>query len=282
MDQLQIRGRIVVPKSYIQAWKSRAPWQLDDMVEQDLVLTRALVEIYEDSYLSSRLAFRGGTALYKLHILPAYRYSEDLDFVQIKSESIGQTIDHIKNKLNPILGEPTKNIKRSNCQLIYSFLSEQNTKLRLKIEINTREHFSIFGITKHPFQLDHPWKQSQCEISSYSLEELLGTKLRALYQRKKGRDLFDLWLGLTKGKANPVKVCESFEKHMLFQGKKITKTLFLKNLEDKFTDRIFTQDMTLLLRDGINYSVEQARSVVETQLVDLLPESKRAMKARSM
>jgi hypothetical protein len=47
------------------------------MVEQDLVISRALVEIYAVPALAERLAFRGGTALYKLHLRPAAPYSED-------------------------------------------------------------------------------------------------------------------------------------------------------------------------------------------------------------
>ena len=36
------------------------------------------------------------------------------------------------------------------------------------------------------------WFTGAAKVLTYDLDELLGTKLRALYQRKKGRDLFDL------------------------------------------------------------------------------------------
>ena len=39
--------------------------------------------------------------------------------------------------------------------------------------------------------MENSWFSGRCELTTYALEELLGTKLRALYQRAKGRDLFD-------------------------------------------------------------------------------------------
>ena len=67
----------MIPRAHITAWRSIAPWSTDAQVEQDLVLSRALVEIYTDPALASSLAFRGGTALHKLYLSPALRYSED-------------------------------------------------------------------------------------------------------------------------------------------------------------------------------------------------------------
>jgi predicted nucleotidyltransferase component of viral defense system len=73
----------MIPQAAITAWRESAPWQFDAQVEQDLILCRALIAIYEDDGLRESLAFRGGTAIHKLHLAPPARYSEDLDFVQI-------------------------------------------------------------------------------------------------------------------------------------------------------------------------------------------------------
>jgi predicted nucleotidyltransferase component of viral defense system len=80
----------VIPRDHILEWRARAPWPQDIQVEQDLVISRALVEIFSDRFLHDALAFRGGTALYKLH-LPAARYSEDIDLVQTKAMPAGPT-----------------------------------------------------------------------------------------------------------------------------------------------------------------------------------------------
>jgi hypothetical protein len=82
--------RFVIPRDHILEWRARAPWPQDIQVEQDLVISRALVEIFSDRFLHDALAFRGGTALYKLH-LPAARYSEDIDLVQTKAMPAGPT-----------------------------------------------------------------------------------------------------------------------------------------------------------------------------------------------
>lgn len=75
----------MIPAAYITEWQQSAPWQHPDLVEQDLVISRALVELFSDDRISQHLAFRGGTALYKLCLLPAARYSEDIDLVQVKA-----------------------------------------------------------------------------------------------------------------------------------------------------------------------------------------------------
>ena len=60
-------------------WRTLFPWPKMQQVEQDLLISRAVVAIYSDPFLAPRLAWRGGTALYKLHLRPQARYSEDID-----------------------------------------------------------------------------------------------------------------------------------------------------------------------------------------------------------
>lgn len=114
------------------------------MVEQDLVMSRALVEMYSLPGLAERLAFRGGTALYKLHLRPAARYSEDIDLVQVRAEPIGETLDLLRRVLDPWLGTPQRKLKEGRVNLVYRFDSEDSppVKMRLKVEINSREHSS--------------------------------------------------------------------------------------------------------------------------------------------
>jgi len=72
----------LIPADFISEWQTFAPWRETYQVEQDLVISRALVEIFSHPVVSENLAFRGGTALYKLYLQPV-RYSEDIDLVQI-------------------------------------------------------------------------------------------------------------------------------------------------------------------------------------------------------
>lgn len=85
----------MIPKRYINEWKFAAPWPIDDQVEQDLIICRALVALFSDEFLSENLAFRGGTALHKLYLNPPPRYSEDIDLVQIKEGPIKPILQRI-------------------------------------------------------------------------------------------------------------------------------------------------------------------------------------------
>ena len=93
----------MIPQADIIAWRRVAPWPDDGMVEQDLVLSRALVEIFSDATLAHGLALRGGTALHKLVLAPPSRYSEDLDFVQVEAGPIGAVLTPLRARLDPWL-----------------------------------------------------------------------------------------------------------------------------------------------------------------------------------
>ena len=72
----------MIPKPHIAKWQEHALWKDFDQVEQDLIISRALVAIFSDEMLKEHLAFRGGTALHKLYLYLSPRYSEDIDLVQ--------------------------------------------------------------------------------------------------------------------------------------------------------------------------------------------------------
>ncbi len=188
----------MIPRDYITQWRERAPWNEDFQVEQDLAISRALVEIFSNPVLAEALAFRGGTALYKLYLTPPTRYSEDIDLVQVKPGPAGPVMDGLRSVLDPWLGQPRWKQSQGRVTFGYRFLSEDvpTIRLRLKVEINTREHFAVLGFTKRPFQVESRWCSGRANITTFELDELLATKMRALYQRRKGRDLFDLAKGL--------------------------------------------------------------------------------------
>jgi predicted nucleotidyltransferase component of viral defense system len=89
----------VIPRDYITEWRAQAPWIQDIQVEQDLVISRALVKIFAHPLLSDSLAFRGGTALYKLFLKPAARYSEHIDLVQMRAEPARPVMEALRSAL---------------------------------------------------------------------------------------------------------------------------------------------------------------------------------------
>lgn len=261
----------MIPQAYITEWSHNVPWQTNEQVEQDLVICRALIELFKDEFLANHLAFRGGTALHKLYLSPQPRYSEDIDLVQIKAEPIKETIDRIRHIL-AFLGKPVIKQKANNNTLVFRFESEiaPVMPLRLKVETNCREHFSVLGITKFPFSVESQWYTDNCEITTYQLEELLGTKLRALYQRGKGRDLFDLYTAITQKNLNLDKILVCYREYMKFVvgSNAPTKKEFLLNMETKMQDAEFLGDTKLLLRNGESYDPQKAYEFVKVNLLE--------------
>jgi predicted nucleotidyltransferase component of viral defense system len=145
----------MIPRDYITAWRAQAPWVQDAQVEQDLVISRALTEIFSCPVLNDALALRGGTALYKLHIKPPARYSEDIDLVQVRAEPAGPMMEALRNVLDPWLGAPRWKQGQGRVTFVYRFESEDTPPLsmRLKVEINSREHFPVHGLRALPFEV---------------------------------------------------------------------------------------------------------------------------------
>jgi predicted nucleotidyltransferase component of viral defense system len=262
----------LIPKDYITEWREHAPWVQDAQVEQDLVISRALVEIFRIPELAERLAFRGGTALYKLHLRPAAPYSEDIDLVQVAPGPIGVTFDAVRAVVDPWLGEPRRVLKEGRVNLLYRFRSEDEPSrpMRLKIEINSREHFTEHGHVRSAFEMRSRWWTGSAQITTFSLEELLGTKLRALFQRKKGRDFFDVWYAL-KGGANPANVVTCFARYMRESGHTVSRAEFEHNLAGKLEDTSFLGDIMPLLRMAAGWDPHEAARVISSELLARLP-----------
>lgn len=262
----------MIPKDFITEWRKYAPWVSDAQVEQDLIISRAIIEIFRDDYLKGELAFRGGTALSKL-FLGAHRYSEDIDLVQVKASPIGPILNSLRKILDPILGKPSRNNKEGNVNIVYKFMSEDapGIPLRLKVEINTREHFNVLGFIKKSYSIQSRWYSGSAEINTYSLEELLATKLRALYQRRKGRDLYDLWLALSSNpELNKENIVKIFKKYLIQNGQQIKRKDFIDNLKQKISNKDFITDIFPLIIDKKDYNIEKAQQLILAELVELI------------
>jgi predicted nucleotidyltransferase component of viral defense system len=88
----------LIPQAYLRAWSANAPWPDLRQVEQDLIICRALCDLFNANILRGKIAFRGGTAINKLLFQRPLRYSEDIDLVQVQPEPIGSTIDGTRRR----------------------------------------------------------------------------------------------------------------------------------------------------------------------------------------
>ena len=260
----------MIPERYITEWSEKAPWVVNKFIEQDLILCRALVSIYNDAFLAEHLAFRGGTALGKLYLKPQPRYSEDIDLVQVKAEPIKETIDHLRDAL-AWLGEPVVKQKKYNNTLVFKVQPTDMDagEIHLKVEINCKEHFSVLPMVRVPFKVENSWFSGECEVLTYELAELTGTKLRAVYQRRKGRDLFDLWKILTLvPEIDRERVMQSYERYLGFTASHLpTYKEFVMNMEEKLQDEEFLADTDLILGPEVEYDAVVAWTKVLDELV---------------
>lgn len=261
----------MIPEIFIQAWRKNVEWQTPAQIEQDLIISRALVDLYNDPHVSKALVFRGGTALNKLFLKPPSRYSEDINFVQKDPNPIGQTIDAIRALFKPWLGDPKWKITERSAKLIYKYESINKVPTKLKIEINTTEHFQVLPLRIEKFDVQSEWFNGSADIITYEIDELMATKLRALYQRRKGRDLFDVWY-VTKQKLIDLdRVFEIYSKYCANDNTHIRGEDFLKNLALKKNHPDFQSDMSSLLPIELNWSFEESYQFVVDNVISRLP-----------
>lgn len=237
----------MIPRFHIDAWTEYAPWVTQAQIEQDLIISRALIELFSDSFLATELRFRGGTALNKLHFPDPIRYSEDIDLTRTSEGPIKEVVGKMQDILRPWLGNANYKTSKVAPKLIYTAEAEDGTPIRLKIEINTRERTALNGGLTLPYEVENPWFSGACDIPTFSNDEMLATKLRALLQRDKGRDLFDLSYALTTlepvDPANIVKLFERYTKEAPISRANAEQWMF-----QKLANKDLLSDMRPLIR----------------------------------
>jgi len=260
----------MIPKNFIIEWTQFAPWPQLEQIEQDLIITTALIKLYQHPMMNEKFAFRGGTALHKLYFNPATRYSEDIDLVQTTPEKIGPAISILREIMDPWLGKPTIKQSTDSFKLIYHTKSEIEIPLKIKIEINTREHASILGYKTIALSSNSSWHPGEANIKTYAVEELLATKLRALYQRRKGRDLYDLYLALNKFKnLNINALIKCFNEYTSHTP--ISKIEFLNNMAEKLKNKEFKEDIRpLIAQQQGKFDAEKAYEIIKDQIINRL------------
>ena len=270
----------MISRLNIIAWSARAPWVEIRQVEQDLIISRALVALFSDPVLKEELRFRGGTAINKLLFPSPLRYSEDIDLVRSTAGPIGPILDRIRGALEPWLGRAAFDQSEVAPKLRFRVDAEDGgAQLRLKIEIATREIEAFDPLRAIPLGVENPWFTGQAEITTYSREELLATKLRALLQRDKGRDLFDLSHALTVfPDLNKARVVECLGLYLKRADQSIGRAEAEKRMFAKLVRRNLLTDIRPLLRADeaerlSDESVRQSFLAVFHGLVEIMPGS---------
>ena len=277
-----------ITRQDILAHQAVVPWAAQYQVEQDLLLCRAMVALFDDKFLSSQIAMRGGTLLHKVHLAPPARYSEDIDLVVVGTRPADHIRRAIRRVLTDVLGTPKASVwdtlalairntvKPSRVlRMTYSARSiiEPNRTLEIVVEANVTERKPHRAVVEMPFSFQFRDKAVQTNIKGFDIHEMLGTKMRAMFQRKRGRDLFDLYWALTKSPTpvDPAAIIASFEHYLKQEGTKAGRAEFIGILDNHIKDRGFCSDMQPLLRTDIAYDPQAAGKYVKAHLLNLLP-----------
>lgn len=256
----------MIPRAYINAWSNHAPWPTEEQIEQDLVLSRLIVEIANDKLLGEEFAFRGGTCLHKLHLANPLRYSEDLDYVRTNDEArLGECFDSLRALASGLgLSEvrrafPTKS--SGNGTIWFDGASESGQGvIRVKIETNVAETVPLYGYNFIDYEVASPWWSGGASVRTFIAEEILATKIRALCQRRKGRDLFDLWIALNDLDLDDemiVRALQHYMKDAIYSYPQLR-----QHLEKKISDREFLSDVTDLTTDLRGLETERAAALI--------------------
>ena len=254
----------MIPANAVTSWGVDHRWPTREQVEQDLLLSRAICAIADEPYLASELVFRGGTALHKLHLERPYRYSEDLDYVRSTATGIAPLTQAL-TRLGQDLGFEVRTRVGLHPKIYWRTRAETGIPLRIKIEVNTHERSPALPVIHHEHAVNSSWWSGSALVPTFHPAELIATKIRALYQRSKGRDLFDLWLALDHLRLDPNEILAAFGP---YRPENLTAARARANLDRKLDDETFLHDLDPLVADWPpGYDIQTAAELVTSALL---------------
>lgn len=257
----------MIPRADIIQWGADHPWQTENQIEQDLLLSRAMIEIARDGLLGDELILRGGTAFHKLFLPEPYRYSEDLDYVRATAGGIGEVMRRLTD-LGREMGFDVRTQMGKYPKLYWKFAFEDGVPGKIKVEINTFERTPALPLAGIAHSVSNPFFTGSADVATFQAEELVATKLRALYQRRKGRDVYDIWLALTVLDLKPEDIVAAFGP---YRPEGVTGELMRANLEQKLENREFLFDVDAMIRAGApEYDPREAGRMVIDRVLSLI------------
>ena len=177
----------MITEADIAHWQRRVPWPTLEQVEQDLVLSRLIVEIASHPLLGNELVFRGGTCLHKVWLDRPWRYSEDLDYVRRTPGGVGDILDAIREVAAMMGFDRVQTDVRRHPKARLDSTFVRGGRMRVKIELNTFERSSARPTVTKAFDVDSPWFSGAADVATYALEELVPQRSgRCSSERREG------------------------------------------------------------------------------------------------
>jgi len=235
--------------------------------ELDYRLVRILEALYRDDFLAKRLYIKCGTAINKLYLGETSRLSIDLDFNHVgpKGEVLKERHD-VRERIVELLK------KQDSSYVTHSKHRYEQTTIKakykavagpirnFKIEISHIERFPIVS----PVQRQVRTPDGLADVTTYALEELTATKLRALLERFKGRDVYDLYF-ISQLKTNPAVTRKMFLYYFYRSSKVFNPKIHYRNLTKRYTGGKYADDVSAFVKPTVQFHLETAAQEVITR-----------------
>ena len=188
----------------------RGEWSLRaDVIEKDYALGWMLAAIAAAPELSETWVFKGGTCLRKC-FYETYRFSEDLDFTVIDGgpetpEDLVPIFEGVRDWLRDRIGleivvDTNAFVRHTNRRgnpttqgrIAYRGPSNLPTLPKIKIDLTSDEILVGPTVSRSILHSYSDAEEMSGEVRSYSIVELLAEKTRALAERCRPRDLYDV------------------------------------------------------------------------------------------
>jgi predicted nucleotidyltransferase component of viral defense system len=228
--------------------------------ELDYRLVKTLEAFYRDGFLSKRLCIKGGTAINKLYLGETSRLSVDLDFNQVgtKEEVLKERRD-VRERIVGLLK------KQDDSYVIHSERRYEQTRIKaryktlagpmqsFKIEVSHVERFPIVS----PVMKQVKTPDGSADVITYTLEELTATKLRALLERFKGRDVYDLYF-ISQLKPDPIVTRKMFLYYFYRSRKVFNPKVHYKNLVRRYKSVNYVDAVSVFVKPTVKLDLTKA------------------------
>jgi hypothetical protein len=201
--------------------------------------------------------------------------------IRVLEPTFGRPIGRILTKIQLAVRNPAQ--PSTIDRLIYEYVPtfRPPDTMKIKVEVNFNERRPCYAIVDLAYSPPLDGLNGSLVLKSYDLDEMLGTKMRALLQRTQGRDLFDLDRACLRHDEAvavgigplvvPQRVVGAFATYMEREGVRIKRAEYEAALRAKCRNRAFRNDMTKVLPPGVDYDIDAAAERVRDILIARLP-----------
>lgn len=173
-----------------------------EIAEREVILTYAL-GLLAEAGLSSRLAFKGGTCIRKVHVGFSGRFSMDLDYTALNVMDPEDVVLNLMEAFNREFHGITFRLDKEwrvtqgglSCAVEPAYSHSWNDNGAFEVQVSFREQPTLEMETKpllpQPYFEDLEFEPP--DVPCIEFHEVLSEKIRAAYQRTKVRDLHDLF-----------------------------------------------------------------------------------------